>query len=512
MNDELPQGWAETTLQRAGAWRSGGTPSRRRPDFFGKGIRWVKSGDLPDGPILNTEEGITKLGLQNSSAKLMPTGTISMALYGATIGKLGVMTFPAATNQACANVIPDNRLVESNYLFYYLLSERRNFILQGQGGAQPNISQEIVRTHPLLLAPLEEQRRIMTKLEKLLRQVDACQQRLTKIPTLLKRFRQSVLAAACSGQLTADWRAQHASENASPLLVNLTTQRKELWEGREAARMKGSGKSLEEGKWKRRYRPPFSPSDDLSADFPFSWSSTTVSQVALLDVGFAFKSSEFFDEGIRLLRGENLEPGKLRWSDTRCWSKEKLHGFEYLLIEEGEIILALDRPVISTGLKIARATKSDLPCLLVQRMMRFKMVEPRMTSWLFYNLNLPAFIDHLSKGLTGSDLPHVTGTGVAEYTFGLPPLAEQQEIVCRVEYLFALADRLEARFKEGRKCVDRITQAVLAKAFRGELVPTEFDLSKAEGRSFESAQELLERISRNGEAARKKTTSSRTNL
>jgi type I restriction enzyme, S subunit len=119
--------------------------------------------------------------------------------------------------------------------------------------------------------------------------------------------------------------------------------------------------------------------------------------------------------------------------------------------------------------------------------------------WLFYNLNLPAFIDHLSKGLTGSDLPHVTGTGVAEYTFGLPPLPEQEEIVRRVEKLFALADRIEARFVQGRKRVDSITQAILAKAFRGELVPTEFELAKAEGRSFESAEELLERIGRNGE-------------
>src|SRR5207249_11331689 len=196
MSDELPRGWVEITLQDSGAWRTGGTPSRRRADFFGKGIPWVKSGDLPDGPIVKTQEEITKLGLENSAAKLMPAGTISIALYGATIGKLGVMTFPAATNQACANVIPDTRLVDPKFLFNYLLSERRNFIEQGQGGAQPNISQGIVRSHPFPIAPLAEQRRIVAKLETLLDKVDASQQRLAKIPVLLKRFRQSVLAAA----------------------------------------------------------------------------------------------------------------------------------------------------------------------------------------------------------------------------------------------------------------------------------------------------------------------------
>src|SRR5258708_6391715 len=148
MIDDIPQGWAKTILDEVGSWRSGGTPSRTKPEFFGKGLPWIKSGDLPDGPILKTEEQITDLGLPNSSAKLLPAGAISMALYGATIGKLGRLTFPAATNQACANVVPDDRLVEPNYLFYYLLSERRNFVALGQGGAQPNISQEIVRSHP----------------------------------------------------------------------------------------------------------------------------------------------------------------------------------------------------------------------------------------------------------------------------------------------------------------------------------------------------------------------------
>jgi type I restriction enzyme S subunit len=208
---ELPDGWAVATLQEVGAWRSGGTPSRTKSEYFGQGIRWVKSGDLPDGPITKTDEQITQLGLENSAAKLMPTGTICMALYGATIGKLGTMTFEAATNQATANLVPDERLINGQYVFHYLMSERQNFIDLGQGGAQPNISQEIVRKHPIRLAPLAEQRRIVAKLELLLGKVSSSQQRLSRVPGLLKRFRQSVLAAACSGKLTADWREQNST-------------------------------------------------------------------------------------------------------------------------------------------------------------------------------------------------------------------------------------------------------------------------------------------------------------
>lgn len=216
---EIREGWVNVKLGNVGIWCSGGTPSRRNPDYFGQGIPWIKSGDLPDGLILNTEEQITKSGLNNSSAKLLPTGTISIALYGATIGKLGVMTFPAATNQACANVVAHSMLIEPRFLFFYLLSERKTLIEKGQGGAQPNISQEIVKSHPIPLPPLNEQRRIVAKLEKLLSRVDAAQARLATVPRIIKRFRQSVLAAACSGKLTADWRGQHLNTETSAVYL-----------------------------------------------------------------------------------------------------------------------------------------------------------------------------------------------------------------------------------------------------------------------------------------------------
>jgi hypothetical protein len=112
--------------------------------------------------------------------------------------------------------------------------------------------------------------------------------------------------------------------------------------------------------------------------------------------------------------------------------------------------------------------------------------------------------ERLMRADPGPDRPHVLA-----HVAPLPPLPEQQEIVRRVESLFALAGRIEARFVEGQKRVDSITQAILAKAFRGELVPTEFELAKAEGRSFESAGELLKRIKGNGQVKQAETKPSR---
>jgi type I restriction enzyme S subunit len=493
MTDELPTGWAETTLQQSGAWRSGGTPSRRRPEFFGKGIRWVKSGDLPDGPILNTEEEITALGLENSSAKLMPAGTISMALYGATIGKLGIMTFPAATNQACANVIPDHRLVESNYLFYYLLSERRNFIKKGQGGAQPNISQEIVRMHPLRLAPLTEQHRIVAKLEKLLGQVGTCQERLSKVPALLKRFRQSVLAAACSGRLTADWREENSSlETAAVLFAKIKTERQRHYE-KECRQAVAVG----------RRKPKHSDSNERSRnsvsdfpDIPETWAYFRLEELCHQVTDGTHKTPNYQTSGVPFLSVKNVRPFLVRDADIKFISKE-----EQRLInsrcnpEKGDILYTK----IGATFGYAAANKLDYAFSIFVSLALVKPVTPYFSSaFAELVLNSEVVFHQARERVSGIGTPDLHLVEIRDFRVPLPPIPEQKEIVRRVESLFALADRIEARFAEGQKRVNSIAQAILAKAFSGELVPTEFELAKAEGRAFESAEELLERIRQNG--------------
>jgi len=185
----------------------------------------------------------------------------------------------------------------------------------------------------------------------------------------------------------------------------------------------------------------------------------------------------------------------LRWIDTKYWPADSLAGLEHLMINEGDLILAMDRPVISSGLKLARAVRDDLPCVLVQRVTRFRMVEEETTPYLQYCLLRKAFLDFLTQdGMTGSDLPHITGTGVAEYTIPLPPIEEQREIVRRVEALFAHADQIKGHVRAATIRAERLPQSVLARAFRGELVLAEAQLAAEEGREYEAASALLERI------------------
>ena len=145
---------------------SGGTPLRDTRDYYDTGtIPWVKSGELKDGPIYETAEKITERGIKESSAKVFPAGTLLIALYGATVGKLGVLKVDAATNQAVCAIFTSHQ-VDREYLFYYLLKQRDHLIDSRTGGAQPNISQDTVRNLPIPLPPLPEQQRIAAILER----------------------------------------------------------------------------------------------------------------------------------------------------------------------------------------------------------------------------------------------------------------------------------------------------------------------------------------------------------
>jgi type I restriction enzyme S subunit len=154
---------------------SGGTPSRGNRSYYGGDIPWIKSGELPDGEIVFVEESITQAALDNSSAKLVPEGTLVIAMYGATVGKLGILTFPAATNQAVCAITPTDKL-DRNFLFYWLLQIRPSLLEKSFGGAQPNISQTLIRNLEIPDIGISDQRRIAARLKAQLAEVETAHQ------------------------------------------------------------------------------------------------------------------------------------------------------------------------------------------------------------------------------------------------------------------------------------------------------------------------------------------------
>ena len=161
----IPQNWSWTILGEIGKWQSGGTPSRLNKDYYNGNIPWLKTGDLNDGYITHIPEYITEKALSETSVKLNPAGSVLIAMYGATIGKIGILTFPSTTNQACCACEVFSG-IDKEFLFLFLLSHREEFIKMGGGGAQPNISKEKITNTYIPLPPYEEQKRIVSAVNK----------------------------------------------------------------------------------------------------------------------------------------------------------------------------------------------------------------------------------------------------------------------------------------------------------------------------------------------------------
>ncbi len=164
---DIPENWCWCRLGEIGDWKAGSTPSRSNPELYNGNIPWLKTGDLTDGDINEIPECISEKALESCSMRLNPIGSVLIAMYGATIGKLGILKIEATTNQACCACVPYNGIY-NKYLFYYLMSQKKDFTEKAEGGAQPNISREKLVVHLIPLPPLVEQKRIVAAIEKLL--------------------------------------------------------------------------------------------------------------------------------------------------------------------------------------------------------------------------------------------------------------------------------------------------------------------------------------------------------
>jgi len=188
----VPEHWDVVKLGDVAKTASGGTPSRKNPEYFGGKIHWVKSGELNDSLVSCTEETLTEMGIINSNARVFPKGTLLIAMYGATAGKVGILECEAASNQAVCAVFPQ-KILSSNFLFYVFMYRRSKLFSERYGGAQPNISQTVIKAFNIPLPPLHEQHEIVRILQAVDKKLQAEEARKQALEALFKALLNNLM-------------------------------------------------------------------------------------------------------------------------------------------------------------------------------------------------------------------------------------------------------------------------------------------------------------------------------
>ena len=416
-------------LGSIGEWKSGATPSRSMPKYYDGDIPWLKTGDLNDGYIKYIPEKISQLALEKTSVKLNPIGSVLIAMYGATIGKLGILTFPSTTNQACCACLPI--AMSNKYLFYFLMSQKDKFIKRSEGGAQPNISKEKIISTLIPLPPLVEQERIVAKLEELLPLVERYgdkQKFLDKLkndfPVLLKK---SILQEAVQGRLVPQ---DLSDEPASVLLERIREEKQRLI--KEGKIKKDKNESIiyrrDNSHYEKLNGIERCIDDEIPFEIPESWEWVRFVSVINLQSGQDLTPDMYNDnsKGIPYITGaSNIEDGKViinRWTDN---GRAFAYAGDLLLTCKGTV--GLMAVLEKDKVHIARQIMAIQPIIDIA-------IE-------YVKLTIETMVGDLKSGAR-SMIPGITRGDVLQRLIPLPPLAEQYRIVKRVEELQDLIKEL----------------------------------------------------------------------
>lgn len=384
---------------------SGGTPNRKNDAYYGGSIPWVKSGELGKGVIFDTEEKITEEAVKESSAKIFPEGTLLIALYGATIGKLGFLGVPAATNQAVCGIFA-NEKIDLQFLSYYLFHKRNDLIAQGTGGAQPNISQTILKNLPIPLPPLSTQHAIVTRIETLFAELDKAVQHLRTAQQQLKTYRQAVL--------------NHWLNN-------------------------------EDGKWEKKTAEECVVNENYS--------------LAIGPFGSDLKVEDYTESGVKLVFvrdiTSNFEDKKNKFVSEYKADQLKAHNVfkgDLLITKMGDPpgqtgIFPYDRGVITSD--VLRMKTND------------KILNKYYAMYYILSSEGGKQIKEMTQGVAQKK---ISLGRFKKFLFPIPSIPEQQRIVNEIESRLSQATASETYIENTLQQAEALRQSILKKAFSGELV------------------------------------------
>ncbi len=448
LGKDLPEDWELTTLGDAFKWGSGGTPKRTNPRFYGGDIPWLIIGDLHDGVVMDSETTITEDGLKESSAKWVEPGSVLLAMYG-SIGKLGIAGRRLTTNQAIAFTKPDP--VDAKYLFYYLTYTRGDLASLGKGATQKNISQAVIKAFPFVLAPPEQQERIVAEIEKQFSRLDEAVANLKRVKANLKRYKAAVLKTAVEGRLVEteaelSRREGRSYETGEQLLQRILESRRSQWKG------------------KGKYKEPAGPAAASLPELPEGWVWATVESLSMKVTDGVHKKPSYVAGGIPFVTVKNLTAGDgISFDELNYVTPEDHAEFcKRTHPERGDILISKDGT-----LGVVRLIETDRVFSVFVSVALVKPVSYDLSRYLVTAFESPVVQRQMVP--KGSGLQHIHLEDLRADCIPVPPLAEQHRIVAEVDRRFSLLRETEALVDVNLQRTERLRQSILASAFAGRI-------------------------------------------
>ncbi len=484
--EALPQGWTKAYLSDlVTALNYGFTAASEES---GPGPKFLRITDLQDGSV--DWASVPRCRCPELARFLLRPGDIVVARTGATTGKSYLIRDTPEDAVFASYLIRLSPIqgISSEYVAAYLKSPSywRNIMQVAKGTAQPGANASTLGNLEVPVAPLHEQGRLVAKLEALLARSRRAKEALDAVPALLERFRQSVLAAAFRGDLTREWRERNPGvEPASKLLERIRVERKRRWEEAELERMRAKGSLPKDEKWKRHYKPPQDPiCGEGLAELPESWcwapAGDLVEPGADIVYGIVQPGPEV-PNGVPYVRGMDIEDGRILENQLRRTSSAIANRYERASLRGGDVLLGIIRAT-----KVALVPASLSGANITQGTARFRPTAGISSDFLAGWLEGPEAQSRLHSMYRGIDMPGLNLRDVRRLPIPVAPVQEQIEIGQRLSRFWKFEARVRTESASALFKVPDLETSLLAKAFRGELVPQD--------PNDEPASVLLERI------------------
>ena len=428
---EIPEGWEWARMGNIGDWGSGSTPQRGNSSYYGGSIPWLKTGELNDGVVYDTAEKITDKALKECSLRLNKIGDVLIAMYGATIGKVAIAGIDLTTNQACCGCTPI--IVYNEYLFYFLMASKVDFVKKGEGGAQPNISREKLVSHLMPIPPIDEQQRIVLAIKHILPYVTKYTRHQTELDRLNASIKPSlkkaVLQEAIQGKLVSQ---DPNDEPASVLLERIREEKQRLLKEGKLKKKDITDSIIFKGEDNKYFekigKDVVCVDNEIPFDIPDSWMWVRIKDI--FQINPKNKASDATIAAFIPMDKISATYGSAYTYDSVKWENIK-SGFTH--IADGDVAFAKITPCFQNRKSaIFKGLPNGIGAATTELKVLRQYGETINRWYLLYFLESPYFIDEAEFKGTANQQRIITGY-LENKLFPLPPKTEQERIVSVIE-------------------------------------------------------------------------------